>query len=79
MPATFESDEYQNRIHELQQEFNQRQEQAFQEIQEEAESKGITLMQTPGGFTFAPVRDGEVLGPEEFQKLPEDERRQVEA
>lgn len=79
IPATFESDEYQNRIHELQQEFNQRQEQAFQEIQEEAEGKDITLMQTPGGFTFAPVRDGEVLGPEEFQKLPEDERRQVEA
>ncbi|MEF8793562.1 Lon protease family protein [Thiohalorhabdus sp.] len=79
IPATFESDEYQNRIHELQQEFNQRQEQAFQEIQEEAEKKDITLMQTPGGFTFAPVRDGEVLGPEEFQKLPEDERRQVEA
>jgi len=79
IPATFESDEYQSRIHELQQEFNQRQEEAFQEIQEEAEGKDITLLQTPAGFTFAPVRDGEVLGPEEFQKLPEDERRQVEA
>jgi lon-related putative ATP-dependent protease len=79
IPATFESDEYQSRIHELQQEFNQRQEEAFQEIQEEAEGKDITLMQTPGGFTFAPVRDGEVIGPEEFQKLPEAERRQVEA
>ena len=79
IPATFESDEYQNRIHELQQEFNQRQEQAIQEVREEAEQKDISLMQTPGGFTFAPVRDGEVLGPEEFQTLPEDERRQVEA
>jgi lon-related putative ATP-dependent protease len=79
IPATFESDEYQSRIHELQQEFNQRQEEAFQEIQEEAEGKDITLLQTPAGFTFAPVRDGEVIGPEEFQKLPEDERRQVEA
>jgi len=79
IPATFESDEYQSRIHELQQEFNQRQEEAFQEIQEEAESKDITLLQTPAGFTFAPVRDGEVIGPEDFQKLPEDERRQVEA
>ncbi|HKJ71379.1 MAG TPA: ATP-binding protein [Gammaproteobacteria bacterium] len=79
IPATFESDEYQSRVHELQQEFNQRQEEAFQEIQEEAEGKDITLLQTPAGFTFAPVRDGEVIGPEDFQKLPEDERRRVEA
>ncbi len=78
IPATFDSDEYQSRVHELQQEFNQRQEEAFQEIKQEAESKGISLMQTPSGFTFAPIREGEVLGPEEFQKLPEDERHQVE-
>ena len=78
IPATFESDEYQSRIHELQQEFNQRQEQAFQEIQEEAEGKDIRLIQTPSGFTFAPVREGEVLGPDEFQQLPEDERHQIE-
>ncbi len=78
IPATFESDEYQSRIHELQQEFNQRQEEAFQEIQQEAEGKGITLLQTPAGFTFAPIRDGEVLGQEDFQKLPEEERRRIE-
>ncbi|HKL78464.1 MAG TPA: ATP-binding protein [Gammaproteobacteria bacterium] len=79
IPATFESDEYQSRIHELQQEFKRRQEEAFQEIQEEAEKKDITLLQTPTGFTFAPVRDGEAVAPEEFQQLPEDERQRIES
>ncbi|KPV39213.1 ATP-dependent protease [Thiohalorhabdus denitrificans] len=79
IPATFESEENQSRIHEIQQEFNQRQEEAFQEVQQEAEERGITLLQTPAGFTFAPVRDGEVLGPEEFQKLDEEERHRIEA
>ncbi|MFA9460688.1 Lon protease family protein [Thiohalorhabdus sp. Cl-TMA] len=79
IPATFESDEHQGRIHEIQQELNQRQEEAFQRVQQEAEERSITLLQTPSGFTFAPVRKGEVLGPEEFQKLDEGERKQVEA
>ncbi|MFP4561055.1 MAG: Lon protease family protein [Thiohalorhabdus sp.] len=79
IPATFESDEHQSRIHEIQQEFNQRQEEAFQEIQQEAEERGITLLQTPAGFTFAPVQEGEVVGPEEFQKLDEEERKRIEA
>ncbi|HKJ88522.1 MAG TPA: ATP-binding protein, partial [Gammaproteobacteria bacterium] len=78
IPATFESDEHQGRIHEIQQEFNQRQEEAFQRVQQEAEERSITLLQTPSGFTFAPVRKGEVLDPEEFQKLGEGERRQIE-
>ena len=78
LPATFESEEHQNRVHELQQEFNQRQEEAIQEVREEAEKRGISLLQTPNGFTFAPVKDGEVLGPDEFQQLEESERRRLE-
>src|SRR5699024_2710625 len=33
---------------------------------------------TPGGFSLAPMRDGEVLEPKEYEKLPEDERKAVE-
>ncbi|MBK1735350.1 ATP-dependent protease, partial [Halorhodospira abdelmalekii] len=78
IPATFESDEYQNRLHELQQQLNRRQRQAFEAIQKEAEEHRITLLQTPSGFTFAPTRDGEVLEPEKFQQLPEEERKAIQ-
>lgn len=78
IPATFESDEYQSRIQELQQAANRRHREAIEQIQREAEEQGIALLTTPSGFTFAPKKDGEVLSAEEFQKLPEEERGAIE-
>ncbi len=78
IPAIFEGDEYQNRVRELQQEFQQRQQEAFQEIQQDAEQHDIAVIQTPSGLTFAPIKEGEVLSPDEFYKLPEEKRREIE-
>ena len=75
IPATFESDEYRSRLQELQQQLNRRQREAFESVQQEAEQHSVTLLQTPSGFTVAPVKDGEVIDPEQFQQLPEAERR----
>ena len=35
-------------------------------------------MQSPSGVVFAPVRDGEVIAPDAFEKLPEDEQRRLQ-
>lgn len=78
IPATFESEEYQSRLHDLQQEFGQRQQEAFREIQEEADKHDIALIQSQSGFTFAPKRDGEVLRLESYRALPEEERQEFE-
>ncbi|MCO6441714.1 MAG: AAA family ATPase [Nitrococcus mobilis] len=78
IPATFESEEYQSRLHDLQQEFGQRQQEAFREIQEEADKHDIALTQTQSGFTFAPRRNGEVLRLESYRALPEEERQEFE-
>jgi lon-related putative ATP-dependent protease len=37
------------------------------------------MLRTPGGLVFAPTRDGEVLTPEQFQGLSEEERKQIES
>ncbi|WP_435104612.1 Lon protease family protein [Arhodomonas sp. AD133] len=80
IPATFESDEYHNRLRELHQAFGERQQNAFREIHDEAEKHNIALLQTPGGFTFAPRDDkGEVMESERFRELPEDKRKEIEA
>lgn len=76
--AAFESDEYRARRRALEGEFEERQEKAFQVIQQEAEKDSLTLMRTPGGIVFAPMRDGEVIQPEEYQKLPEEDRQRME-
>jgi len=79
IPATFESDEYQQRARELHQELNRRQQEAIREIQHEAEQQGIALIQTQGGFTFAPKKDnGEVMEPEEFHGLDKEARERLE-
>lgn len=79
LPVAFETEEYHARVQEIEDEFKGRREQAFSELAEEARQHGLALLRTPGGFAFAPVRDGEVIDPETYEKLPEDERRRIEA
>ena len=78
VPAAFESDEYQARIKEIEQEFHERQEQAFSQLKDRAEKEQIALLHTPGGFAFAPMRDGEVISPDDYQKLRESEQQRIE-
>lgn len=77
--AAFDSDEYRARKQVIDQEFEDRQEKAFEGLQEQAKQRGFTLMRTQGGLVFAPVQNGEVLPPEAFQKLSEEERKKLEA
>jgi lon-related putative ATP-dependent protease len=76
--AAFESDEYRARRRAVEGEFEERQEKAFQAIQQQAEKDNLTLMRTPGGIVFAPVREGQVIPPDEYQKLPEEDRTRME-
>jgi lon-related putative ATP-dependent protease len=78
IPAAFESEDYRTRRQEVEEEFKELQEGAFGEIQKRAQEKDIALIRTPVGLAFAPLREGETVEPEEFQKLPEEERKQVE-
>lgn len=79
IPAAFESEEYRARRQELEQELKERQEHAFEELRQQAEGHGISMIRTPSGMAFAPMRKGEVLSPEEFHKLPETEQKRIEA
>ncbi|MGD8398045.1 MAG: ATP-binding protein [Anaerolineae bacterium] len=78
LSAAFESEEYQARRQTITQAFQEQQSAAFQEIQEKAEEKGVTLLRTPAGLVFAPVKEGEVLSAEEVQGLSEEERERLE-
>ncbi|MBE0486479.1 Lon protease family protein [Marinobacter sp.] len=79
IPATFESEEYQARIQELQEEMTRRQQKGLFVIQEEARANNIAMLTTPGGFTFAPMRNGEVIEPEEYKTFSAEEKELVEA
>lgn len=78
LPAAFESEEYQARLHEVEEEFRERQEQALEEIRRQAVARDLTLLRTPSGIVFAPVREGVVLSPEELQKMTDEQRQELE-
>ncbi|MBI4695846.1 MAG: AAA family ATPase [Gammaproteobacteria bacterium] len=77
--AAFESDEYRARRQEIEGSLKERHEQAFTALGHEAEEQGIALIRTPTGMGFAPMQDHEVIGPEQFHKLPEPEQQRLEA
>ncbi len=76
--AAFESEEYQNRVQALEQEFKEQHQNAFEELNQKANEKNLQVARTPNGITFAPIKEGEVISPEEFQKLPEEEKKEIE-
>jgi len=79
IPAAFESEHYRTRRQEVEEEFRERQEKELGEVQRQAQERGIALMRTPMGLAFAPLRGGEVVSPEEFQRLPPQEQERVQA
>ena len=79
VPEALESDEYQARLQEAEESFKQKQEEAFMTLQKQAGELNVRLLRTPAGFAFAPMKGGEVLKPEEFEKLPEPERQAIES
>jgi lon-related putative ATP-dependent protease len=74
IPAAFEAEDYRARRQELEARYKARHQEAFGAIEKEARANGAALIRTPAGFGFAPIKNGEVLGPEDFHKLPEAEQ-----
>ena len=77
LPAAFESEEYQSRREMVEEDVREDQEAALEALQEEAREDDIALIRTPQGFAFAPIRDGEVVAPDEMESMPDEEREAV--
>ena len=78
IPAAFEADEYRTRKQEIDNELSDRQEKAIQAVGEHASQQKIGLLRTPGGFGFAPLVGDEVMPPDKFHALPEDEQKRIQ-
>lgn len=74
LPDAIESEAHRQRHTEVERALEERIRKSLEAIQQEAERSDLTLLQSPEGFVIAPVRRGEVLSPEAFAKLPEEER-----
>ncbi|HEY8491581.1 MAG TPA: ATP-binding protein [Dehalococcoidia bacterium] len=68
----FQSDEYQRRLRETVGQVEQAREQALRELQEHARQRGIGLDVTPAGVVTVPLVNGQPVGREEFERLPQE-------
>ena len=78
LPAIFESEEYRVRRHAIDEMIQSRQQAAFEILEKSAAEKSIRVVRTPAGITLVPVRNNELVKPETFEAMPEEERRQIE-
>jgi len=79
IPSVFDSEDYRTRKKLVEGQFNERSEQAFGAIEERARKRGVAIVKSPAGVGMAPLRDGEVIDPEEFQKLPAADQERFKA
>lgn len=78
LTSAFESEEYQTRRQVIEEHAQEEHQEAFEKLQEKAREKDLALLRTPAGFTFAPIKDGEVTPPDEIKKMSKEEREALE-
>ncbi len=76
--SAFTSEEYQTQRKAVEEEFKQREIKTLDSLKAEAAEKGIALIRTPTGFAFAPIKDDDVIKPEDFLKLTEEQQHEIE-
>src|SRR5208337_929350 len=75
IPKAFESKEYEKQRSRIVEEFQQKQNELFSKLDEEAHQKGFTVRRGMTGVLLLPLKeDGEALTPEEFGKLDENKK-----
>lgn len=79
--AAFESEEYRARVGALHEGFKDRQDSALRVLGNASLERGVALVRSESGFAFMPARDGgdETLSEEEFEKLPEARKKELES
>lgn len=79
LPNTFQSDEYRQRISQMQEDYQEREETLFKELEQKAKALELAIMRTPSGFTIGPIKDRKLLGSSQFHELPDGEQDRIKA
>ncbi|MFZ5467167.1 MAG: Lon protease family protein [Pseudomonadota bacterium] len=78
VPRSFASGEYPQEKQRIEESFEQRRKLALVSLGEAAEQDGIVILDTPTGYTLAPLVGGKPMPQEAFNKLPEDEKKRLD-
>ncbi len=76
--AAFESEDYNEKRDDILRGFRDERNKELQEFEEEVEAAGFTLGRSPAGLIVAPAHDGEVMDPQQYRELSDEERTRLE-
>ncbi|MEW6044875.1 MAG: ATP-binding protein [Bacillota bacterium] len=79
IPRRFESDDYEKQRDAVVREFQEQSQQLIDQAEKLAQERGFALRRTSTGFATVPLVEGRPITQEEFESLPEEERRALEA
>lgn len=78
IPVVLQSEEFRKQAEEISGSVKQREEKMAAKFDRKTREQGIALLHTPTGYSLVPLKDGKVISPEEFEKLPEKEQKVIE-
>ena len=77
IPAAFESSDFQTRRAAIDEAAQKKQEEAFAALRDKAAGQNVAILRTPNGFALTPMRDGQVVEPDEFAAWTEERKKAV--
>ena len=77
LPALVESDEYKAALSIIRQKYKSKKDEYISVLQRKAKGKRVSLLHMQMGLVVAPMKDGEVLSPDTFDQLPDEEKQLV--
>lgn len=75
--SAFETEDYRLQKQAIDDEHKEQREKALDHIKAKAGEHNLTVLRSSMGFAIAPLHNGEVLTPVEFEKLEEEERKRI--
>ena len=79
IPKAFESKEYEKQKNQIVEEFQRKQNELFSKLEDEAREKGFSIKRGVSGILIVPLKnEGETLTPEEYTKLDEKTKKDME-
>lgn len=78
IPETFNSEEYEKQNAAILKRNNEKKRQIMNQLDADAKKLGIQIQSTPAGFQTIILKDNQPMTPEEFDSLPEKQKKEIE-
>ncbi len=79
IPSAFDTEQYQKRQQQLQEDLQEKTSQAFESLTQEALAQNVIVLRGEDQITFVPARRGKPMTQDEYDALAEEERERLDA